>query len=137
MPLVAPLAVRILPRLIGTDRIYGYLAQLRIHYWASDAERRRRHGRRHPVVGRRLPWTGDNFGVLRSMTWQVHGYGIGAEAIAATAAALGIEGHRFGPDPRRRIDRTTLLLVRPDGFVAAAAPAPAAIERFRPALAFR
>ncbi|HWH98221.1 MAG TPA: FAD-dependent monooxygenase [Pseudolysinimonas sp.] len=135
VPLIAPLAVRLVPRLVGTERIYGYLAQLRIHYWASTAERTERHGRRDQVVGRRLPWSGGNFAALRSMTWQVHGYGAPAEAVNATAAALGFDAHAFAPDVHRRLDASRLYLVRPDGFVAAAAPTGKALALFRAYLA--
>lgn len=135
VPLLAPLAVRWVPRLVGTERIYGYLAQLRIHYWLSDAERSRRRGRRDRIVGRRLSWSGSNFGALTAMTWQVHGYGAAPDAVEATAGALGFEAHAFGPDPFRRLDPRRLYLVRPDGFVAAAAPAGEAVDRFRAVLA--
>ena len=135
VPAVAPLAVRLIPRLIGVERIYGYLAQLRIHYWASERERARRHGRRGRVVGRRLPWSGSNFAALGAMTWQVHGYGAPQEVVDATAAALGVDAHSFPADPHRRLDASRLYLVRPDGFVASAAPTDAALARFRDYLA--
>ncbi len=131
VPLVAPLAVRFGPRLVGTERIFGYLAQLRIHYWASSLERSQRHGRRDRVIGRRLSWSGDNFAALRSMTWQVHGYGAPADAVEEAAGALGFEAHAFGPDVHRRLKASRLYLVRPDGFVAAAAPIATAADRFR------
>jgi 2-polyprenyl-6-methoxyphenol hydroxylase-like FAD-dependent oxidoreductase len=131
VPFLAPLAVRIVPRLVGTERMYGYLAQLRIHYWMSAEQRIRRRGRRDRVVGRRLAWSGSNFGALRTMTWQVHGYGALAETVRSTAAALGLDAHAFAPDPHRRLDARLLYLVRPDGFVAAAAKPPEALERFR------
>jgi 2-polyprenyl-6-methoxyphenol hydroxylase-like FAD-dependent oxidoreductase len=131
VPLIAPFAVRVVPRLVGTERIYGYLAQLRIHYWMSPTERRRRHGRRGRVVGRRLAWSGDNFAALTAMSWQVHGYGAPGEAVEATASALGLAAHVFGSDIHRRLDASQLYLVRPDGFVAASAPTGEAIERFR------
>lgn len=130
VPLLAPVAVRIVPRLVGTERIFGYLAQLRTHYWDSDAERAGHHGRRDRIVGRRLPWSGDNFTVLREMNWQVHGYGADAEAVKITAASLGVPGHCFGKDAHRRLRASKLYLVRPDGFVAAAAPEREATDRF-------
>jgi 2-polyprenyl-6-methoxyphenol hydroxylase-like FAD-dependent oxidoreductase len=135
VPLVAPWAVRVVPRLVGTRRIFGYLGQLRIHYWASDIERKQRRGRRDRVVGRRLAWTGDNFDVLGAMTWQIHGYGITPEIVVAVAGALGIASHAFAADPHRRLDRDRLYLVRPDGFVAAAASADEARALFGPFLA--
>jgi 2-polyprenyl-6-methoxyphenol hydroxylase-like FAD-dependent oxidoreductase len=135
VPLVAPFAVRNVPRLVGTERIYGYLAQLRIHYWMSDAERGRRRGRRHRIVGRRLSWTGSNFAALTAMTWQVHGYGAPADAVEATATALGFDPHAFDPDPFRRLDPARLYLIRPDGFVAAAASAAEATDHFSAVLA--
>ena len=79
--------------------------------------------RRDRVVGRRLPWTGDNFDVLRSFTWQVHGYGAYEPEVRTIAESLGLEWHVFAPDPHRRLDPDLVYLVRPDGFVAAAAPA--------------
>lgn len=134
VPLVAPWAVGIVPRLVGTRRIFGYLAQLRIHYWASDTERKRRRGRRDSVVGRRLAWTGDNFAVLTSMTWQVHGYGINPASVDAVAGVLRIDAHPFPADPHRRLDPRQLYLVRPDGFVAAASTTENAVETFAPFL---
>jgi 2-polyprenyl-6-methoxyphenol hydroxylase-like FAD-dependent oxidoreductase len=137
VPIVAPLAVRVVPHLIGTERIYGYLAQLRIHYWASDAERAERRGRRDRIVGRRLAWSGNNFAALRELNWQVHGYGVGPDTVAAAATALGISGHAFEVDAHARLRSSHLYLVRPDGFVAAAAPVSEATSRFADHLAAR
>ncbi|GAA1800511.1 FAD-dependent monooxygenase [Agromyces neolithicus] len=117
LPFFAPIAVRLLPPLVG-GRIFGYLSQTRIHYRMSPHE-----SRRDRIVGRRLPWTGDNYGVLRSMTWQVHGYGVFPPEVHAIAASVGLEGHVFGPDPHGRLDPALVYLVRRDGFVAAAASA--------------
>ena len=111
--------------------MYGYVAQLRIHYGMSPEQGARRHARRDRVIGRRLAWSGDNFDVLRAMTWQLHGYGAPADAVSATAAALGLDAHAFGPDRHGRLRPKLLYLVRPDGFVAAAATPSEALDRFR------
>lgn len=117
-PVIGPIIVRVLPRITGGRRVFGYLSQTRIHYRMSAD-----HPTRDRVVGRRLPWTGGNFDVLRSFTWQVHGYGVYAPEVQAIAASLGLEGHAFPPDPHGRLDPSLVYLVRPDGFVAAAASA--------------
>jgi 2-polyprenyl-6-methoxyphenol hydroxylase-like FAD-dependent oxidoreductase len=133
VPLIAPVAVRVVPRIVGTQRIYGYLSQIRIHYWMSDAEKRRARGRRDRVVGRRLSWTGGNHPALRRFTWQLHAYGhSGLGSASAVAQALGIEAYSFPVDPYRRLRADRLYLVRPDGFIAAAAKASDAVSTFAP-----
>jgi 2-polyprenyl-6-methoxyphenol hydroxylase-like FAD-dependent oxidoreductase len=119
VPLIAPLAVRIVPRLIGTDRLFGYLAQLRIRYSSISPQTMGRQLR--GVVGRRLPWTGRNFLPLRNFTWQVHGYGADPDDVEAAARALGVEAHALEHVPRRSLEPSRLYLIRPDAFVVAAA----------------
>ena len=89
-------------------------------------------GQRDPVVGRRLPWAGDNYESLRSLQWQIHGYGQLAES---DAPQTGLPTHVFPPAPASTgLVPGVFYLVRPDGFVAAkAAPADAA-EVFRAAM---
>lgn len=121
VPLIGPIVVRVVPRIAGGSRVFGYLSQTRIHYRMSAG-----HPAHDAVVGRRLPWTGaafDNHAVLRSFTWQVHGYGAAEPEVRAIAASVGLEAHAFPSDPHGRLDRTRVYLVRPDGFVAAAASA--------------
>lgn len=133
LPIIGPIGVRLLPRIVG-GRVFGYLSQTRIHYRMSP----RASSRRDPVVGRRLQWTGDNFDVLRSMTWQVHGYGVYEPEVRAIAESLGLEWHAFPADPYGRLDPGLVYLVRPDGFVAAAASAralPGGPRAFREQLA--
>jgi 2-polyprenyl-6-methoxyphenol hydroxylase-like FAD-dependent oxidoreductase len=115
-PLVAPLGVRVLPRSGGGSRFFAYVAQIRIHYWMSRDAKRLAGGRRDPIVGRRLPWSGANFEVLRSLRWQIHAYG-GIDASAVPD--LGVPVHVFEASPPFAPGR--LYLVRPDGFVAAEA----------------
>ncbi|WP_448002136.1 FAD-dependent monooxygenase [Agromyces bauzanensis] len=118
LPRLGPVVLLLLPRVLG-GRIFGYVSQTRIHYRMSPRDA----GRRDPVVGRRLQWTGSNYDVLRSMAWQVHGYGVYEPEVQAIADSLGLEAHAFPPDPFGRLDPSLVYLVRPDGFVAAAASA--------------
>ncbi|MEV6299785.1 FAD-dependent monooxygenase [Actinoplanes sp. NPDC051861] len=130
VPLLAPIAVRLLPRSSGGSRLFQYVSQIRIHYRLDpEADGGRR---RDPVVGRRLPWAGDNFAVLRSACWQIHAYG----GVAGDAAPdLGIPVHVFPPAPTTALRPGLFYLVRPDGFVAARADPAEAEERFRHAMA--
>lgn len=125
-PALPALLPRLAPRLPIAGRMVGYLGQLRIHYWNSPAQRTRARGRRDPVVGRRLPWTGNNHEVLRQACWQVHIYAGAAGAVGAAGMAdhqswPGVVRavHRFDPLPELGLADGTVLLVRPDGFVAA------------------
>jgi hypothetical protein len=125
VPLVAPVGVRALPRTGGASRLFGYVSQIRIRYPMTPG------AKRDPVVGRRLAWAGGNFEVLRSLRWQIHGYG-GIEA--ADVPDLGLPVHLFEPAPQTLLLPGQLYLVRPDGFVAAAAPPSAAAAVFRQAM---
>ncbi|MFC9561658.1 FAD-dependent monooxygenase [Agromyces sp. NPDC056965] len=124
VPLVGPLVVRLAPLLVGGRRVFGYLSQTRIRYPVPDAAGTRRDA----AVGVRLRWTGENFDALRSMQWQVHGYGVPERAMRRIAAELGVEAHVFGRDtgrPRRaRLRADRVYLVRRDGFVVAEVLAP-------------
>lgn len=138
VPLLGPIAVRLLPRLIGGRRVFGYLSQTRIRYRVPDAA----GGRGDHAIGVRLPWTGGNFTALRSMRWQVHGYGVPDRAVRRIAAELDVEAHVFprhttGPR-RRRLRADRVYLVRRDGFVVAEVLAPgtgAALDSARARLA--
>jgi 2-polyprenyl-6-methoxyphenol hydroxylase-like FAD-dependent oxidoreductase len=125
VPLLAPVGVRALPGSSGGSRFFGYVAQIRIRYPLTP------DGRRDPVVGRRLAWTGGNFEVLRSLQWQIHGYG-GLES--TDVPELGLPVHLFEPAPHTPLEPGRLYLVRPDGFVAAAAAPAEAAEVFRRAM---
>ncbi|WP_127472726.1 FAD-dependent monooxygenase [Microbacterium sulfonylureivorans] len=115
VPLVGPPAVRLLPRAARGERLYGYLSQTRIRYRMPGARRR------DAVLGRRLPWTGDNFDSLRAFTWQLHGYGVDRPIVERAAQALGIAPQSHARDPFGRLAADRLYLVRPDGFVAGVA----------------
>ncbi|GAA4368789.1 hypothetical protein GCM10023152_06600 [Agromyces bauzanensis] len=72
-----------------TDRPFGQVT--------SESRFARAAGRRDRVVGRRLQWSGSNFGALRSMTWQVHGYGSyePEPRCGRSPDSLGLEAHAF------------------------------------------
>ncbi|HEY1693964.1 MAG TPA: FAD-dependent monooxygenase [Polyangiaceae bacterium] len=69
--------------------------------------------------GDRLPWLTDNYAALRSLDWQIHAYGARSAELADRFASRRIPVHSFaalaGGD-------AAVLLVRPDGYVAAAFP---------------
>ena len=127
VPLVAPVAVRLLPRAAGGSRLFQYVSQTRIHYWMTPRAEQAAGGRRDPVVGRRLPWAGSNFTALRSLEWQIHAYG---PVAAGDVPDLGLPVHVFAEAPGTGLRPGRLYLVRPDGFVAAEALPAQAGEAF-------
>lgn len=130
---VVPLVVRVVPRVPGASRLFEYLSQTRIHYWMSDDARTT--GKRGRVVGRRLPWTGANYGVLRSLHWQVHAYGpVDRRDAVRVRAGTGLPLHLFSTTGGSRLVSGRFYLVRPDGFVAAESAGPLAPAVFGRAL---
>jgi 2-polyprenyl-6-methoxyphenol hydroxylase-like FAD-dependent oxidoreductase len=130
-PLLAPVAVRLLPRTGGGSRFFGYVSQTRIHYWLSPDAQRRAGGHRDAVIGRRLPWTGENYEALKSLRWQVHGYGGLRDA---DLPEIGLPVHLFPEASGTPLRPGRLYLVRPDGFVAAEAGPADAAEVFAAAM---
>lgn len=114
LPVVLP---TLMPRLSVAPRLAAYIGQIRIHYWRSEAQRRLARGRRDRVVGRRLPWTGENHAVLAACEWQVHAYGATPPDRDGLPRPIG-SVHAFEARADLGLDAGTLLLVRPDGFVA-------------------
>jgi hypothetical protein len=134
---LAPVAAALVPRAKGSSRLFGYLSQTRIHYWMSERTRVTSHGRRSRVVGRRLPWNGDNYEALRSMQWQVHVYGAADDAeIERLSAQLDMPVLRFPHLQNDLLHSGLCCLVRPDGFVAAAGPLAGASPAIARALPF-
>jgi len=126
-PLAAPLGVRFLPRASGGSRLFQYVSEIRIHYWMTPNAKAEAKGRRDPVIGRRLQWSGGNFEVLRDLRWQIHAYG-GVDA--ADVPDLGVPVHVFPPAPGTGLEPERLYLVRPDGFVAASSTVSEASDVF-------
>ncbi|MEE1621775.1 FAD-dependent monooxygenase [Zafaria sp. Z1313] len=133
-PVLMPVVARVVPRSPAGGRLFGYVSQLRIHYWMTEAERRRaeslrgpaRAGRRGRVLGRRLPWVPldgaepDNHASLDALEWQVHAYGgSGVVPGRRLAERHGLPLREFPAAPRAGLPDGTAVVVRPDLFVAA------------------
>lgn len=118
-----PVLAAVVPRMLASPLgpyLAGLVGQYRIRYRASaDGEPVPRWARDR-AVGVRLPPTAANRDVLRSMSWQLHTYGIEADR---PVVPDWIEGpYTFTPDENGRLREDRLYLVRPDGFVAASFP---------------
>ena len=70
--------------------------------------------------GDRLPWIGNNFDALRSLTWQVHVYGEPPKGLADVCASFGIPLSIFEWASGMAVARGAIYLIRPDGYVALA-----------------
>ncbi|MFE5776814.1 FAD-dependent monooxygenase [Brachybacterium sp. NPDC056505] len=116
------------PRLLASSqgpRIAGWLGQYRIRYHATTKGGTLPRWARDRIVGLRLPPTPHNAEHLRAMSWRLLVHGARAERPAAVPDW--IEGPFTLPaDPTGSARPDRLLLVRPDGFVAAAWPLHAA-----------
>ena len=124
----------LLPRLLTLQAVrrlaFRTISQTAINYRGS-ALNEGRAGRVHG--GDRLPWVpldasdrgADNFAPLTSLEWQVHIYGNPLPEIRAVCAEHHLALHEFGWQPamgRVGLQRDALYLLRPDGYVALAAP---------------
>jgi 2-polyprenyl-6-methoxyphenol hydroxylase-like FAD-dependent oxidoreductase len=107
--------------------LFRTVSQTAVNYRGSSLS----EGRAGTVYGGdRLPWvkTGlkDNFAPLTSVDWQVHVYGDAGPEIHAVCDGRNLPLHVFQwlPDMSRAgLRRDAVYLVRPDGYVALAAPA--------------
>ncbi|MDR5701896.1 FAD-dependent monooxygenase [Agromyces aerolatus] len=122
-PALGPLLIRVVPWLVGGRRLFGYLSQTRIRYRMTPPGGAAAQTPADDLVGRRLPWSGENRVALRAFTWQVHGYGAPASLVHRLARDLRIDGHTFPPDVHGVLRADRVYLVRRDGFVAAVATA--------------
>ena len=128
---VTPLLLPELFRLKAFRRLaFRTVSQTAIHYRGSALSEGHAgdiHG------GDRLPWIrlessghdADNFAPLTSLDWQVHVYGRVAPELRARCAERHMALHEFGWEhgmERAGLHRDALYLVRPDGYVALAAP---------------
>ncbi len=124
VPRIAPLLFRLAP---VRRFLFRTVSQIGVNYRNSPLSVGAAGGVRG---GDRLPWVQigpgkDNFVPLASLTWQVHVYGEPRRGLADVCAELQLPLHCFAwqSDMRRAgLRRAALYLVRPDGYVALAAP---------------
>jgi len=124
VPRIAPLLFRLAP---VRRFLFRTVSQIGVSYRTSPLSEGAAGGVRG---GDRMPWVPiepgtDNFAPLASLTWQVHVYGEPQRGLAEVCAELQLPLHRFAwqSDMRRAgLLRAALYLVRPDGYVALAAP---------------
>ena len=124
VPRIAPLLFRLAPM---RRFLFRTVSQIGVNYRNSPLSVGAAGGVRG---GDRLPWVQigpgkDNFVPLASLTWQVHVYGEPRRGLADVCAELQLPLHCFAwqSDMRRAgLRRAALYLVRPDGYVALAAP---------------
>ncbi len=109
--------------------MFRTISQLNVNYRMSALS----HGRAGRVRGGdRLPWIErattegrDNFSALASLRWQVHVYGTATPGLVQQCKDLALQLHEFTWKPAMRragFLRDAVYLVRPDGYVALAAP---------------
>ncbi len=122
--LVAPFVVGIATRFSFTRHaIFRTLSQTQIHYPDSPLSR----GRAGEIRGGdRLPWIADadNFTLLQSLDWQVHVFDAAAEPLQLLCAGVGLPIHILPWTTGAQtagFDREGAYLIRPDGYVSAAA----------------
>jgi len=122
------LVPHLVPFALGFSRVrkaaFRVLSQTRINYRESPLSQ----GSAGEVsAGERLPWVEslDNFEPLASLDWQVHVYGTAGEPLRRLAAARlpRLVEFPWGEGPKAAgLAENALYLLRPDGYVAFAAP---------------
>ncbi|MEO5702037.1 MAG: FAD-dependent monooxygenase [Casimicrobiaceae bacterium] len=117
-------APRVIPELLHAEVARRFLfktvSQIEIEY-RDSALSIGKAGRTHG--GDRLPWMGINFEPLQSLQWQAHVYGEASDALVALSRELALALHVFPGSRDAGLPADTLLLVRPDGYIALADPA--------------
>jgi 2-polyprenyl-6-methoxyphenol hydroxylase-like FAD-dependent oxidoreductase len=126
---VVPVVIPMIFSLAATRRfMFRTISQTAVNYRGSRLSEGR-VGRVHG--GDRLPWVTadsndvDNFTPLTSLDWQIHVYGSATPEIRAVCEERTLPLHVFPWHPdvgRAGLRRNAVYLVRPDGYVALAAP---------------
>ena len=130
----------IMPRLLpavthfdaGRHAMFRLLSQIRVAYPDSPLSA----GRAGAVAGGdRLPWVdgADNFAPLARLEWQLHGFGNIDAPLVEAADGLGLPVRQFAwssEAEKAGYRRDAAYLIRPDGYVALAAPNPSELRAF-------
>jgi len=104
--------------------VFRTVSQTRIEYRKSPLS----EGEAGEILaGDRLPWvaSANNFDALRTLDWQVHVYGAASARLHGfcTSRPLHLVVHHWTDDAEKAgLERDAMYLVRPDGYVALAAP---------------
>lgn len=136
VPAVLPALFRLAP---ARRFFFRTVSQIGIQYRQSALS----SGRAGRVSGGdRLPWVpaassgsdgGDNFAPLSSLDWQVHVYGSPPRGIDQLSSSRGLAAHVFPWSPvaaTAGLERNSLYLVRPDGYVGLAADRVEAVAEY-------
>lgn len=116
----------------GRHAMFRLLSQIRIAYPDSPLSA----GKAGTVAGGdRLPWLAGakNFAPLARLEWQVHAFGSVEASLAETIAALGLPAQVFpwtSEAEQAGFRRDAAYLVRPDGYIALAAPGVSELRAF-------
>jgi len=132
-PILLPMALTFA---VVREFMFRTVSQITVNYRGmplSAGSAGRVHG------GDRLPWVAgegnDNFGAFPNVTWQVHVYGTARGDLVAWCAAREVPLQVFGWRRAHEVAgfaQDALYLVRPDAYVAVAAPSgdPAVLDRY-------
>ena len=143
-PLADLVRTRVAPVVLSTAVRLERGAQLPVPHRLAAHAQLPRHGPERGGAGGvhggdRLPWVGrgalDNHEPLRSIGWQAHVYGDAVAELRAACSARRLPLHTFpwsDAHAAAGLKRDALYLLRPDTYVALAAPAPApqVLERY-------
>jgi hypothetical protein len=124
-----PLAARVLAHVeAGRAYLFRTMSQTLLNYRGSPLSAGSRHG--EVRSGDRLPWvrsgSGDNYAGMDVIEWQVHAYGEASQALVRCCADLRLSLSVFAWEPGHGaagVARDTVVLLRPDGYIALVAPA--------------
>jgi len=126
---------------LGRNTFFRTVSQIQISYEHGPLAEGKAG---HVEGGERLPWIAsdgvDNFAPLVSLDWQGHVYGDASSELGAACSQLNLPLHLMAWTERAHeagFEKDAFCLVRPDGYIAAATPGPAAASALKKYVAER